>query len=85
MPDDTAISHRIREALSKDERTSSLEIHVRTVEGIVFLDGEVEPEADRAAIHEVASKVEGVHYVKDRLHLKARSTAHERPEGRDYR
>lgn len=83
MPDDMVISHQIKEALTKDERTSSLEIHVRTVDGIVFLDGEVEPETDRAAIQEVASKVEGVRYVKDRLHVKARSA--ERPEARDYR
>jgi len=71
MSQDAEIGHKIKEALSKDERTAQIEVHVKVVGGVVFLDGHAENEEEKQAAAEVAKAVEGVKFVQNRLHVGA--------------
>jgi len=68
MPD-AKITHAIEEALAADERTAGQTIHVKTVAGVVFLDGEIEEDSQREAVAEIASRVAGVRFVQNRLQV----------------
>jgi osmotically-inducible protein OsmY len=70
VSDDGAINHKVKEALGADETTSGLEVHVKTVGGVVFLDGEVEGDAAKEAVEAVARKAEGVRLVMNRLRVR---------------
>ena len=65
--DDAAITTRTKMALATDERAGLLDIRVDTIEGVVYLRGEVECEEDRAAAARVAALVEGVREVRNEL------------------
>lgn len=67
---DPKLTHAVEKALSEDERTSGLHsLHVKAVGGVVFLDGEVETDEQRAAALTVVKAVEGVRMVRDRLQI----------------
>jgi len=70
VADDSTINHKVKEALGADENTSGLEVHVKTVGGVVFLDGEVEDEATKEALEQVAGKAEGVRLVMNRMQVR---------------
>jgi osmotically-inducible protein OsmY len=60
---------RIKTALATDERSGLTDVVVEVIEGIVYLRGEVESEADSAAAVAVAAEVEGVREVRSHLSL----------------
>ena len=78
MQKDTEIAHKIKETLSKDERTAGLHVNVKVVGGVAFLDGRVPKHEDKDTVVEIVKAVEGVRLAQDRLHVKD-----EEPTGRD--
>jgi osmotically-inducible protein OsmY len=78
MPENAALVHKIKEALAQDENLSQLHlrIHLRAVDGVIFLDGEVADKAESDALAELIGKVEGVRWVQNRLQI----NPHEVPE-----
>lgn len=70
MPENRQLVHAVEKALQENERTAKLEhVHVTAVSGVVFLDGEVETEADRDLVVKVVKGVKGVAMVRDRLQV----------------
>ena len=71
MATDTEIIHKAKEALAEDEGTKALELHLKVIDGVVFLDGRVDTAEQKAHAQEVISKIEGVVYVKNRIRVEA--------------
>jgi osmotically-inducible protein OsmY len=71
MPHEAEMAHKIKEALAADERTSTVEVHIKMVGDVAFLDGHAESEEQKQAASEVAKTVEGVRFVQNRLHVGA--------------
>jgi osmotically-inducible protein OsmY len=71
MPENAALVHKIKEAIAQEESLSHLHlrIHLRAVDGVVFLDGEVGNEAESTALNELIGKIEGVRWVQNRLQV----------------
>lgn len=70
MPERAHMEHDVRKALHENEGTAELDISVKYVNGVVFLDG-VAPSAEvKQAAAEVVGKVEGVTFVQNRLQIK---------------
>jgi len=70
MPERGHMEHEVRKALHDNEQTAGLDISIKYVNGVVFLDG-VAPTAElKDAAAEVAGKVEGVNLVQNRLQIK---------------
>jgi osmotically-inducible protein OsmY len=65
--EDLAISTKVRRVLSTAKKVSDLDIDVETLDGIVYLRGEVRTEAEKAAATEVARSVTGVREVRNQL------------------
>lgn len=70
MPEQGHLEHEVRKALREDERTSGLEIRVKVINGVAFLDGTAATVIIKDAAEEVAGKVEGVNFVRNRLQVK---------------
>ncbi len=68
--DDALISTKVKTALIGDSRTKAYQIEVATNAGIVELGGFVDTAEAKAAAAEVASNIEGVSSVKNRLQLR---------------
>ncbi len=85
---DSWITTRTKMALATDESAGLLDIRVETIEGVVYLRGEVESEEDRVAAGRVAAAVEGVREVRNELAvIRMRPPASERvnlPESRPF-
>jgi osmotically-inducible protein OsmY len=64
------MEHEIRKALRENEQTAGLDIAVKFVNGAVFLDGTAPTAVAKEAAAEVARKVEGVAFVRNRLQVK---------------
>ncbi|HUT74194.1 MAG TPA: BON domain-containing protein [Armatimonadota bacterium] len=64
------VEHEVRKALDEDETTAGLDLSVKYVNGVVFLDGAVATAELRAAAAGVAGKVESVAFVRNRLQIK---------------
>lgn len=71
MSQDSELTQKVKEALSKDERTAQLEVHVKVVGGVAFLDGHADDEDEKQAATEVTKAVEGIRFVQNRLHVGA--------------
>jgi len=71
MNSDTEIVHKAKEALAEDETTKSLDLRLKVIDGVVFLDGKVENAEQKAHAQEVIGKIEGVVYVKNRIRVEA--------------
>jgi|GEM_PF-5100545 osmotically-inducible protein OsmY len=71
MPENAALVHKIKEALAQEESLSQLHmrIHLRVVDGVVFLDGEATDKAESDALADFIGKVEGVRWVQNRLQI----------------
>jgi osmotically-inducible protein OsmY len=71
MPEDATLVHKIKEVIAQEEslRHLHLRIHLRAVDGVVFLDGEVSDKAESEALAALIGKVEGVRWVQNRLQL----------------
>lgn len=69
MPQAGHVEHEARKALRENEQTAALDISVKYVNGVVFLDGAVPTAVLREAAAEVAGKVEGVTFVRNRLQV----------------
>jgi osmotically-inducible protein OsmY len=71
MPENAALVRKIKEAISQEETLSHLHlrIHLRAVDGVVFLDGEVADKAESDALAVLIGKVEGVRWVQNRLQV----------------
>lgn len=69
MPEHGHIEHEVRKALHENEATAGIEVVAKCVNGVVFLDGTVATAVEREAATEVASKVEGVTLVRNRLQI----------------
>ncbi|MCL5962255.1 MAG: BON domain-containing protein [Chloroflexi bacterium] len=65
--EDRAISAKIRRALAAAEEVSDLDIEVETIDGIAYLRGEVNADAEKRAATEVARTVPGVKEVRNQL------------------
>lgn len=77
-PEDRAISVKVRRALAAAEEVADLDIDVETIDGIVYLRGEVSTEAEKRAATEISCKVPGVQEVRNQLAvLKIRPPARE--------
>jgi len=68
--DDALISTKVKTALIGDARTKAYQIEVETNSGIVELGGFVDSAEAKAAAAEVASNIEGVNSVRNRLQLR---------------
>jgi hyperosmotically inducible protein len=68
--DDTLISTKVKTALIADSRTKGYQIEVATNDGIVELGGFVDSAEAKQAAADLASKVEGVNSVRNRLQLR---------------
>jgi osmotically-inducible protein OsmY len=69
MPEHGHVEHEIRKALRENETTAAVDIKVKFVNGVVFLDGVVQTGVLKEAVAEVARKVEGVTLVHNRLQI----------------
>jgi len=76
MPEHGHMEHEIRKALHENEQTVGLEITVKFVNGVVFLDGAAPTAAAKEAADEVAGKVEGVTLVHNRLQIRPEHHTH---------
>jgi hyperosmotically inducible protein len=68
--DDALISTKVKTALVGDSRTKAYQIEVATNSGIVELGGFVDSAEAKQVASEVASQVEGVSSVRNRLQLR---------------
>ena len=69
MPEHGHVEHEVRKALHENEATAGLDITVKYVNGVAFLDGTVRTAVEKEAATEVAGKVEGVTLVRNRLQI----------------
>jgi osmotically-inducible protein OsmY len=69
MPEHGHTEHEVRKALRDNEQTAALDIAIKYVNGVVFLDGAVPTAALKDAAGEIAGKVEGVTLVRNRLQV----------------
>jgi len=69
MPEHGHAEHEVRKALRDNEQTATLDIAIKYVNGVVFLDGAVPTAALKDAAAEIVGKVEGVTLVHNRLQV----------------
>lgn len=67
---DTAITHKVKSAISNEPDLKTTNISVSTDENVVTLSGTVKSRAERAKAIAAARKVEGVKAVKSELVVK---------------
>ena len=77
--DDTALAMRVRTALQADPEVQALNIDVAASQGVVQLSGFVDSRAQTEKAGAIASAVEGVRSVDNRLDMKAGSTVSAAP------
>lgn len=68
--DDSVITGKVKTALLKERKLKSLDIHVKTVRGIVYLSGTIGSTEDRKIAIVAAKSVDGVKAVKDEMVLR---------------
>ncbi len=66
-PGDDEITERVRDLLGADAATSTLNLHVYTVDGVVYLRGRVQSLDDTDLAAEIASRLPGVVDVVDEM------------------
>jgi hypothetical protein len=66
-PGDDEITERVRDLLGSDAATSTLNLHVYTVDGVVYLRGRVQSLDDTDLAAEIASRIPGVVDVVDEM------------------
>ena len=64
---DTELETRVKQALQNDSKLSSEDISVNAKNNVVYLTGTVDNRADRSHAVEVASRVDGVQKVEDKI------------------
>ena len=64
---DAAIESEVERKLGADQKTSALEIEVKTTDGVVTLSGKVSNEAEKEKAEQLAEDVEGVKRVDNNL------------------
>ena len=64
---DSDLEHRVKAALKQDERVGTSNIDVSVKGEVVYLSGTVDTRVDRDRAVEVASNVEGVRKVEDKV------------------
>ncbi|ANI30838.1 periplasmic protein [Yersinia entomophaga] len=72
--DESATTAKVKSALVEDKTIKSGDISVKTENGVVVLSGFVSSQAEAERAVAVASKVEGVKSVSDKLHVKDQKT-----------
>ncbi len=70
-PGDDEITERVRDLLGSDAATSTLNLHVYTVDGVVYLRGRVQSLDDTDLAAEIASRIHGVVDVVDEMTVEA--------------
>jgi hyperosmotically inducible periplasmic protein len=70
---DSWLTLKTKLALLADERVSSSGVHVTTHQGVIVLDGKVDSEVARHAAEEIATNIEGVDRVENRLVIVAKA------------
>ena len=68
--DDAAITTKVKAAIFAEPSLKTLQISVDTIQGVVSLTGSVDSQADSNKAKALASSVEGVKVVENRLALK---------------
>lgn len=68
--DDTVITTKVKTALARSPDTDAIDIQVETFKGTVQLSGFVESDAQRLAAVRIASDVDGVNKVENKLSLR---------------
>lgn len=68
--DDSGITAKVKKAFMDDNMLSSMDISVKTDNGVVALSGFVDSAEKKARAVDVAKRVEGVKSVQDQLNLK---------------
>jgi osmotically-inducible protein OsmY len=80
------VEHEVRKALRENEATAALDLTVKYVSGVIFLDGAVPTATLRETAAEVAGKVEGVAFVRNRLQVEPEGhTTREQLHGHERR
>lgn len=74
------ISTRVRRALAQSDQVGEMDIDVETIDGIVYLRGEVNTEPEKPAATEVARSVPGVKEVRNQLAVLAIRPPKREPE-----
>jgi hypothetical protein len=70
-PGDDEITERVRDLLGSDAATSTLNLHVYTVDGVVYLRGRVQSLDDTDLAAEIATRIPGVVDVVDEMTVEA--------------
>ncbi|UCH34837.1 MAG: BON domain-containing protein [Armatimonadota bacterium] len=70
MPEHGHAEHEVRKALHENEDTAGLDLKIKFVNGVVFLDGTAPTAALKDTAAEIAGKIEGVTLVRNRLQVK---------------
>jgi osmotically-inducible protein OsmY len=68
--DDAAISTKVKSKLLVDENASGLAINVETFKGVVQLSGFVKSELEKQRAEEIATGVDGVRRVENRISVR---------------
>jgi len=76
-----SIDKQVREVM-KTLGKGVARVRAKFLDGVVFLDGEVESEADRAALDRALRAIAGVQFVQDRLRV---TPQQERPGTAEWR
>lgn len=69
VPDDAAITKQVQDRFSGDKRLAHSTIRVQTKNGVVFLTGKADSEADKTLAGQLASRVANVRVVVNELTL----------------
>ena len=64
---DIALESRVKQALQNDNRLATSDISVNAKGNVVYLTGSVDNHADRTHAVDIASKVDGVKKVEDKI------------------
>jgi|CXWL01.1.fsa_nt_gi osmotically-inducible protein OsmY len=67
--DDATITAQVKAALLRRRSTSAVNTEVRTVNGVVFLEGRARNEAEKELVERLARRVEGVKGVDNKMTL----------------
>lgn len=72
--EDTDITAKVKMALHDDKLTKGQDIHVKTIDGVVTLRGDVATESISARADKVAAETSGVRSVRNHLHAPTSAT-----------
>ena len=74
MAADAELLTKVKEALAQEGTPPHHRVHLKSVGGVIFLDGEVNSEEDNKALEGLIRKVEGVRFVQNRAQINPTDT-----------